>query len=244
MYGKADKVIPNSKGIKFDLIKNFNIEESKIQVINNPIDIKKISKLQNDNIKFKLNNKFTFITIGSLHQQKNHNLLIEAFLALNCKKCQLLIIGEGELKDRLQKKIDTLNLSNQVFLLGNKKNPYKYLKNADCFVFSSDYEGFPNVLLEALACEIAIISTDCQSGPREILAPEISYTIENKIEFAKFGILVPVNNIQYLTEAMKIVKEDRKVFERYSKNLLVRAEVFNINAISQQYINLIENISK
>ncbi len=244
LYKKADKIIPNSKGIKYDLMNVFEIEESKIRVINNPIDIKRVSLLQNEKVDFNFNDKFTFINIGSLHPQKNQQLLIDAFFALNCKECQLLIIGDGELKNILQKKINELNLSEQIFLLGRQKNPYKYLKNSNCFVFSSDYEGFPNVLLEALGCEIPIISTDCQSGPREILAPDTNFlnSVENKVELGMFGMLVPVNKIEYLTEAMKMLLEDKNLLDQYSANSLVRAKIFNVKEMCSQFSDLIRNV--
>jgi len=163
LYPKANIIIPNAEGIKIDLIDNFLIDRNIIKVVNNPVNINKIIKMKKENIEFR-DDDFSFITIGRLQKQKNHSLLIKAMQTIDAK---LYIIGDGELKEELQNQIKELGLIDRVFLLGRQENPYKYLSKADCFIFSSNYEGFPNVILEALACELPIISTDCASGPRE-----------------------------------------------------------------------------
>ncbi|WP_319016516.1 glycosyltransferase [Aliarcobacter butzleri] len=90
-------------------------------------------------------------------------------------------------------------------------NPFSYISKADCFVFASNHEGFPNVLIEA--CELPIISTDCQSGPREILAPnsDISFQLENNIELAEYGILTPIKNVDKLQEVMNLMINDESL---------------------------------
>ena len=235
LYPKADLIIPNSIGIKLDLISKFSINKNKIRVIYNPIDIEKINYLKNNIIK---NNmlRFTFITIGRLEKQKNHQLMIEAFSKIDDSNTQLIIIGEGKLRDELEDQITKLNLNNRIILLGRELNPYKYLNKADCFILSSNYEGFPNVLLEALSCNLPIISTDCISGPREILAPKsnISERILSKNEFTEYGVLVPLSNQKLLSQAMNIMKQKTKSSYHNNEQYV---KIYSKENIVKQFIN-------
>lgn len=216
LYPLADNLIAVSKGVKEDLSNNFKIKK-KIKVIYNFIDAKDIEKKSNDKCEFDFS-KFTFITIGRLDEGKNHRLIINSMKGF--PNAQLLIIGEGKLKQQLKGQIKYLNLESRVFLLGYQKNPYKYLKSSDCFVFASHYESFGISIIEALACRLPVISTDCPSGPREILSPDTdcSFKLIHRIEFAKYGILTPVDNIERMTEAMGHVYNDRSIRRMYINN--------------------------
>lgn len=234
LYPKADLIIANSKGNTQDLIENFNCK--RVETINNPIDLDKIEELSSQKVEFR-DDLFTFITIGRLDKGKNHKLLINAMQNIEAK---LYIIGDGELKYELENHIKSLNLENKVLLLGKQINPYMFLKQADCFLFSSNYEGFPNVILEALACKIPIISTDCKSGPREILSLNSDINLKlDKIEFSKYGILVPLNNKRNLTEAMNEVINNEKLRNNYRKKALDRVSDFRIENIIGKYEDLI-----
>ncbi len=155
----------------------------------------------------------------------------------------LYIIGDGKLRDKLNRLISDLNLENRVFLLGKQKNPYKFLSKADIFLFSSNREGFPNVLVEALTCKLPVISTDCKSGPREILAPDsnIEYSLKDSIEIANYGILTPTNSIEKMIKAIKILQKNSKLMLEYRKKSLNRAKQFHKNRIVNDFINIIEN---
>jgi len=231
LYNKSDLVIGNSKGNAKDLTNNFNIK--KVDIIYNPYDIKKILEQSKENIELNYDG-FIFVTVGRLDNGKNHELIIKAMQDIDAK---LYIIGEGELKNNLELTIKSLELKDKVFLLGRQENPYKYLAKADCFVFGSNHEGFPNVLLEALACEIPVISTDCQSGPRELLAPDsdMKVQLQNDIELAKYGILTPINDVQKLKEAMKLIINDSDLRVQYKKQSKQRLEDFKIEKIIKQY---------
>lgn len=231
LYPRACLCLSNSYGNMMDLKNNFNVV--KIEYIHNLFDIETIEELSKKDIEFQ-KKRFTFVTVGRLDSGKNHNLIIEAVKDLNA---DLWIIGDGELKEGLQKYINELNLNDKVYLLGKKENPFSFLSKADCFVFSSNYEGFPNVLVEALACGLPIISTDCQSGPREILAPtsNISFQLKDKIEFAEYGILVPIKNVEKLKEAMNLLINDKNLRKDYGEKGNFRANHFRIKKIIKQY---------
>jgi len=233
LYPKADLVFANSKGNAIDLEKNFNIRD--VEVIYNPFDIAKIRELSREEAKLK--EGFNLITVGRLDDGKNHQLLINAIKDIDAN---LYIIGDGVLRKNLSNQIKELGLEERVFLLGKQKNPYKYISKADAFVFASNREGFPNVLIEALSCELPVISTDCQSGPREILAPntDVLFQLKKKIELAEFGILTPINNIDKMREAINIIINNKKLRDSYTEKSLKRAMEFDKDKIIDDFINI------
>lgn len=235
LYKKANKIIGNSIGNSMDLQVNFNIKN--VLTIPNPINLNNVTKLSKEYVDYR-NEKFTFITIGRLDYGKNHKVMISAMKNIDAK---LYIIGDGELKDSLKNQIKKSNLQDKVILLGRQINPYKYLKQADCFLFTSLNEGFPNVLLEALACNLPIISTDCKSGPREILAPEsnIEFQLKDNIELSEFGILIPINDLLYLQKAMNLMIKDKKLRTTYKNKSNLRIDDFKTEQIIKQYEEII-----
>ena len=231
LYNKADLVTANSLGNSKDLEKNFGCKS--VVTINNLFDIEKIEVLSQEKVEYR-DEKFTFITVGRLDAGKNHSLMIEAMPYVDAK---LYIIGDGELKESLEEQIKQLKVEDKVILLRRQTNPYKYLVQADCFVFSSNYEGFPNVLLEALACGLPVISTDCHSGPREILAPcsDMNFQIEDEIEIASYGILTPIKNVKRLEEAMNFILNNKKLRKNYQEKGRQKANDFSATKIIKQY---------
>jgi len=236
LYPKADFIITNSEGNQLDLIERFSIDAKIIQTVYNPFNLEEIEKLslvKVNNFKFK---QFTFISVGRLDSGKNHKLLVNAFSKLDIDKAELIILGEGELREELEEQIEALGLEQSIFLLGFDNNPYKYFSKVDAFIFSSSYEGFPNVLVEAMACGLPIISTDCKSGPREILAPKsnFSFQLKESIELADYGILVPVNREKELLEAMSYMMNSW-----HEKNVKVGADSFDKKIVVREYINIL-----
>jgi len=157
-----------------DYLKKLNIfDNSKIRILRDPIiSIAEINFKKKELINNKIISKSnTIIAIGRLTRQKNFELLLEAFKDISAKEPQLnlVIIGEGELKIKLQNKIKKLFLCDKVFLLGYQSNVYKFLNNSKCFILSSLWEDPGFVIIEAAACNLPIISSDCPNGPIEIL---------------------------------------------------------------------------
>ena len=235
IYSKASECLSNSYGNMVDLKNNFNIK--KIDYIYNLFDIDTIKELSKNNIEIK-KRRFTFITIGRLDNGKNHRLIIEAMKNL---EADLWIIGDGELREELLNYIKELNLNNKVYLLGKKENPFAFLSKADCFVFASNHEGFPNVLVEALACSLPVISTDCKSGPREILSPKsnFSFQLKDDIELAEYGVLTPINDLYKLNKAMSMILIDKKLRENYKNKSKERSNNFDINKLIKEYEDII-----
>ena len=235
LYKKADLVIPNSKYIAYELNTIFQVPKNKIKVIPNPIYLRECQKEEND---------FIFINVARLEPQKNHKLLMNAFYKASLD-AKLYLIGDGYLREDLELNIKDLGLQDRVKLLGRQKNPYKFLSKADCFVFSSNYEGFPNVLLEALLCNLPIISTDCKSGPREILAPNTPITKETEnIEIAEYGILTKVASENYLAEAMKLIYKDNNLRYNFTQKAQNRIKEFEVKKIIKKWEKVIEKEGK
>ena len=204
--------------------------------IYNGIDLEKINKMKKDKIEnindFFYNDEiFKFITIGRLVPLKGHKYLIEAFSRVKREvpNSKLFIIGDGPIKDQLKMMIQKKNLENDIFLLGLRENPFKFLANSDVFVFSSLYEGFPNVLLEAMACGLPIISTNCKTGPYEIL------------DNGKYGFLVKVMNSIDLVEKMKLLAKDSSLLRKYSDLSFQRALFFDIEKVINIWNEKIED---
>ena len=164
----ADQVIVNSHDFKKELDYRFNINSI---VIFNPLNKSEIKKKSNEKLKFNFykKDKIKLITVGRLVDQKDQMTLLKAIHLIKNKNIQLLIIGDGEKKRFLVDFIKKKKLSSVVKIISYKINPYKYIRKANIFILTSKFEGLPNVLLEALVLKKYIISTNCPTGPREIL---------------------------------------------------------------------------
>lgn len=230
LYVKADSIICNSRGNRNDLIDNFGICENKIAVINNPIDLEKIDKLAPIDDFFD-SQYFNIITVGRLNKGKNHQLLIDA--VENIEGIRLYILGEGELEIELKTTIEARGLEKKIFLLGFDPSPYKYLKAADLFAFASNHEGFPNVLLEAMACGLPILSTNCKSGPDEIL--KLDKPLVDDIMKTDYGILTPVGNKLLMIKGIEHFMTNTDYLLKTKKNISQRVRNFNKNSILHKY---------
>ncbi len=164
----ADKVIVNSLNFKKQMKSKFNI---KVQNIFNPLNFNEIKKKSKEKINYNFLYKgLNIINIGRLTDQKDQITLLKSInLIKNKIKVRLLIIGDGIEKDNLDKYIKENNLSKFVKIKNYLENPYPFISKSDLFILSSKYEGLPNVLLEAAVLKKFIISTDCPTGPKEIL---------------------------------------------------------------------------
>ena len=177
-YKNFNKIITQSKDMTEDLLKNIDISKEKIIEINNPVDIDRIEKLSNENIEIEFDKDCkNLLCVGRLAPQKGFDSIIEIISLINDENIKLYVLGEGEEKESLLNLIDKLNLKKRVFLLGRKSNPYIYMKNADLFILSSRYEGFPNVLIEAGACGLYSICNNCPGGVNEIILEDINGNI-------------------------------------------------------------------
>lgn len=218
VYKSADLFVCQSQKIAdyYDYV-----PAEKKKVIANPLDVKVLPKIvakeRNHNI----------VAVGRLRGQKNFSLLIKSF-AKSVERlpddCKLLIYGEGPLKKELQSEIKTLNLENKIKLMGTSKNVLDEIKDAALFVLSSDYEGFPNVLLEAMAMGLPVISTDFYTG------------VANEIVKKKNGMVVPVGDIEKMSKAMiKIMNDEKSRVNMRNENSKIRKN-YSIEIIAPKWI--------
>lgn len=231
----VNKIVTISNDVDYILRKKYQIKKNKLKTIYNGVDVESIIEMKKEQISeyrylFEESNFTKFITVGRLSKEKAHNFLIDAFSEVKeqVPNSKLIILGDGPLRHEIEKKIKELDLKNDVLLLGLKKNPYKYLANSDIFVLSSLREGFPNALLEALACGLPIISTNCETGPREIL------------DNGKYGLLVNVLDKVDLAKNMIFLSKNNNLMRKLSKLSLERANNFNLNNITEIWINTVE----
>lgn len=258
LYNFSDKIVCVSSGIKTDLKDNYGIRDDKLIVINNGFDIAGIRALAADAAplpkQLTEGNPFVIATMGRLSVQKGQWRLIRAFSELVKKhpKARLMILGDGELKGELEQLVNTLGISDKVFLPGFVNKPFGYVAQSDLFVFPSLYEGFPMALIEVMACGLPVVSCDFESGAREILAPDTPDNYHcTDIEMAEYGILTPVgvegrdysqpiNDAEIkLAEAIEIIINNSEQLNHYKNASATRCEMFDNALIMQKWSEII-----
>lgn len=257
LYNKTPMVICVSRASAKDLADNFGIKENKIKVIYNPLNIKEIQKLSLaplESLYEKIFEKPIVISMGRLTKQKSQWHLIRAFKKVKdiIPNAQLVILGTGELESELKKIAKDLGIEKDVYFLGWQKNPFKFLARANVFALSSLWEGLPYVILEAMACGLPIVSADCKSGPREILAPKTDISLEAKdIEYGEFGILTPAfdgrkfgvtdpltKSEEFLAQGMIKILTDEKLATELVQKSRQRADEFDVKNIIKEWVFL------
>ena len=234
-YPKAESIIAISQGIKKDLLENFHLPEEKIEVIYNPVDIAEIETLSVEETEhpwFKSGLPI-LISVGRLTRQKDHSSLIKVFSRVRQSlPCRLLIIGTGEEEENLVNMVNALGLNSDVEFLGFQRNPFKYIARSSLFILSSLYEGFGNVIVEAMSLGLPVISTDCPSGPSEI------------IEHGKSGILVPPKDEGALEQAILNLLTDDELRRQLSHGARMRAQYFALNKMTERYSSVFLQTSR
>lgn len=237
-YSKADILLANSKGVTNDLKFNF-VSNKEVITVYSPIDVTNvINSPEIEEFQFS-GEIINFITVGRLDSGKNHEMMIRAFSKIKNTKTALYILGMGELQENLVHLVKESKLEERVFLLGFDSNPFKYLKQSDIFLFTSRYEGLPTVLIEALACRLPVISTDCLNGPREILSKK-NDRLTNTIEYGEYGILTPVDNELLFTQAIDELLENKELYDRYKESSIERAKYFSMENSIKKLIDILE----
>lgn len=229
----ADKVVAVSNLIKNTLISEYNLNSEKIYTIHNGYDINEIEKKSRESLtddEKLIFDKPVIITAGTFRIEKGYWHLLKSFKVVVEKNrdVQLVILGNDykNYKKKVLRLANDLDINNNIHLLGYAENPYKYFANSDVYALSSVFEGFPNALVEAMACGLPVVANDCQSGPREILAPDIS--VKEKIEttiLAEYGILTPRFSIQENFDTQIITENEIE----YSNQLLSLIEDYELN---------------
>lgn len=234
-YRFADVLTAVSEGVRTDMKKWLHISPSRINIVYNPLIEKKMMEQAKEPVQhswFGENREAPVIVhAGRFVHQKDHATLIKAFAMLREKvPCRLFLLGEGPLRSSIETLVDTLGMSEHVHFAGFDLSPFKYFSKCDVFVLSSLHEGMPGVLIQAMACEAPSVSTNCPSGPDEI----IDKPGEN-------GILVPVKDYQALAVAIEKILVDKSLASRLRKNGPLAVKKFNVDEAIKSYVLAIES---
>ncbi|WP_457608481.1 glycosyltransferase [Nitratifractor sp.] len=245
LYPMADRICANAEANRHDLIGHFGLDPEKVVTIHNPFDLEKIAAEAQRGREGKEPGEFVYLSVGRLDRGKNHRLLIEAFARIRRPGMRLRIVGEGPLCSELEELCRRLVLEDAVELLGYREDAFALMGAADAFVFGSRHEGFPNVLVEALACGLPVISTDCPGAPREILAPGTETPSRWRgPEEGRYGVLVPVDDAESMALAMERVYNSETLRTRYRKAAKRRAADFDKSVIVPRWLAAIKNLEK
>jgi glycosyltransferase involved in cell wall biosynthesis len=237
LYPRTDRIIAVSRGIRDDLINNFDIREDLISVIYNPFDLDEIRRLGSERVGHPWfipsgrQDVPLVVAAGRLTKQKGYPFLLRAFARVRKSvTCRLVILGEGPDRAPLEKLAVDLGIAADVFLPGFQENPFAYMAGATVFTLPSLYEGFGNVLVEAMALGIPVISTSCPSGPDEIILE------------GRSGLLVPPGDEDALAGAILKVLSDSELRGVLSDGGRERAESFAVSRISDEYSRIFKEV--
>lgn len=221
---RMDRVFAVAERVADDLVRHFRVPREMVGVIHNPIVTPEIAEEAAEPVAhpwFADGAPPVVVSVGRLTRQKNYALLLRAFERVRRRiDARLMIMGKGEQRSDLEELAEALGVADDVALPGFVDNPFALMARASVFVLSSDWEGLPSVLIEALAVGCPVVSTDCPSGPREIL------------EDGRYGRLVPTGDPERLAEAVVETIDTETDRERLEE----RARDFSSEAVAGSYI--------
>jgi glycosyltransferase involved in cell wall biosynthesis len=271
-FRNVSKLVTVSRGIENSFIENSSINPEKIKTIYNPINLKEVENKKNiDLSEFKsLFSAKTITTMGRLTFAKGHWYLLRIFknyLRTN-QGHKLIILGDGELREKLiqlSQKLnlktytiwsgDTLDKEYDVYFLGFQSNPFKYVNASSLFIMTSLWEGFGNTIVEAMACGVPVISSNCKSGPREIINPSLLESIKlEEPNYDGFGVLMPIFENKFYDSSVPCSAKERLWAKTIASlvadvNSLIelttkgnkRAKDFHVDKIISTWISVIDS---
>lgn len=227
MYPWSDALVAASAGVAADVAQMAHIPQERVRVIYNPVVTPEVVAKTQEPVEhpwFAPGEPPVLLGVGRLVSQKDFPTLIRAFALVRKERpARLMILGEGEDRLQLEALVRSLNLEADVALPGFAENPYAYMAQASVFVLSSIFEGFGNVVAEALAAGTPVVSTDCESGPAEIL------------ENGRYGRLTPTRDPEAIARAVLQTLDE----PRNSPELIARAQSFSVANITDQYLQVL-----
>jgi glycosyltransferase involved in cell wall biosynthesis len=231
LYRFANHIVAVSEGVADSVVANTAVSGSDVSVLYNPVPVATVrneSEVAVDDSWIRADELETIVWAGRLEPEKDLPTLLRAFASVNRGRpnTRLILMGTGSERGKLLQLSETLGIEQTVALPGYVENPYPYMRRASVFVLSSEREGLPTVLIEALACGCPVVSTDCPSGPREILAD------------GTYGKLVPVGDESALAEAIRLTLDDLPDRTTLSE----RADDFSTEVVVKEYVTLIEEV--
>lgn len=269
------KIVTVSEGIRYSFLENLNIDEKNIVAIPNPHNIEDIINMGKESLgMFEVLFKYpVLINVGRLIKEKGQWYLLRIFgeLKKTNSNVKLIILGDAGLREELISLSRSLNLRTysawsqntfndnyDVYFLGFHENPFKFIGKSKLFAMTSLREGLPNTIIEALACGIPVVSTNCKTGPDEILFPEMKHSTSlNKAKLGKYGILMPIFTEEKFIEADIPLSEEEnmwvstlnKILDDHtinfnSEDALRRAKDYELDKVILKWKDLINQILK
>lgn len=240
-YASASVVLANSEGLRRRLVEFYSLPDSLVRTHYNVVDFERLERLSGERLQGEPHSSindtaapFLIVTSGRLHSQKGHAVLIDAVRELvheRKRSVKLLILGAGDSETKLRQQIDAHRLESHVTLMGFVSNPLPWYKLARLFVLPSLYEGMPNVLIEAVACGTPVLSTDCPSGPSEIL------------DEGRVGRLVPVGDSRALAESIADCMDNESRWRSITEAARARVvSMFDLKAGMTRFENLVDEV--
>jgi N-acetylgalactosamine-N,N'-diacetylbacillosaminyl-diphospho-undecaprenol 4-alpha-N-acetylgalactosaminyltransferase len=237
-YPRADRIIAVSEGVAHGLSADFGIAAEKIVAIPNPIDLAMIEARAGEALGVNVDGRY-ILAAGRLVKSKNFEMLIRAFAAAE-PGWKLVIVGEGPDREALMALAAELGVGERVLLPGFVANPYPLMRDAELFVLSSNAEGFPNALVEAMALGVPVIAANCASGPSEILA-ECAQEDIGALTMAAHGLLTPPNDVAAMSEALRAMA-DPALRKSYGAKAAARAAAFGAVPMKDRYWDVIRSV--
>lgn len=233
-YGATDLIVATSHGVSRDLTSAFAIDPARIRVLANPVDLDRVRTAAAEAIDENVLPPGTgalIVAAGRLADAKNYPLMIEAFAALRQKTpARLCILGQGELEGQLRQMIAARGLGASVSLGGFQANPWKYIARADVFLLTSRYEGFGNVLIEAMACGVPVVAT-ASAGTRDI------------VQHGTDGLLVEIHSPKTVADSVASILESPERREAMARAARRAADRFAVDQVIARYDGALEQLA-
>jgi glycosyltransferase involved in cell wall biosynthesis len=230
VYPRASAIVATSEGVKRDLTGAFGVPEERVAVVHNPVDLRLIARRADepvDAVGRRRPGRPLIVAAGRLAEAKNYPLLIEGLALLRDAHVDVdaWILGAGDQEPRIRAAIVAARLEDRIHLLGFQENPWKFVGRADVFVLTSRYEGFGNVLIEAMACGVPVVATE-SPGTREIVRSEDN------------GLLVSDHHAPALATALRRLLDDRALAFRLRTRASETVRAYSADTVARQYAAL------
>jgi glycosyltransferase involved in cell wall biosynthesis len=231
LYPRADFVTAVSKGIAEEIVRMIGVDKRKVQVVNNPIVTKELISKMNETVthQFFSNDKPSILMVGRLVPQKNYPMMFRALKKLEPGlDAHLFILGKGPIEADLKKLAQEYEIANQITFMGYNDNPFKYMSKCSVFVLSSNHEGMPGVLIQAMACGAACVSTDCHTGPADLIEDGINgRLVKTDDDSALTSVLMEL--IKNRTQARKLGQQAQQSVDKYHMQAGINSYISFLN---------------
>lgn len=236
VYGQADVVVAPSRVVARDLMDRYALHPTRIKVIYNPVDCNRILDASEDKSQLpppseKPHGGVQLIGVGRLVRQKGFDILLKALARLRNGDVHLTILGDGPERVALRELAEELGIASQVSMPGFVPNPYPWIVTSEVFVLSSRWEGFPNVLVEAMVCGLPVVATRCPAGPEEIVTHEYD------------GLLCGVESAEALAAELTRLIYDRAFARRLGRTAQETAQRFDAGRVVDEYVALFREVT-